>query len=111
MNWLRCRKVHMLLPGHILGNVPLGDADQAHLERCLGCQADAAGYRTLRRALLEIRDETVSAPPWFVTRVMAMLERPNPSTAKYPRVRFAVAFLVAGAAVAVWGRHRLRPVS
>ncbi|GBD83781.1 hypothetical protein BMS3Abin02_00162 [bacterium BMS3Abin02] len=111
MTWLRCRKVRMLLPGHILGNVPLREADQAHFDHCLVCQADAAGYRTVRRALLELKDETVSAPGWFVTRVMSVLDRPVSASAKPSRARVAVAFLVAGAAVAIWGRRRLRPAS
>lgn len=111
MNWLRHRKVRLLLPGHILGNVSLGHADQVHLESCLVCQADAAGYRTLRKALVEFRDENALAPAWFVNRVMSLLERPAAATAKQTRLRVALAFVVAGAAVAIWGRHRLRPVS
>lgn len=111
MSWLRCRKVRMLLPGHVLGNAPLSGADQAHLEHCLVCQANAAGYRTLRKALVEFRGETAMAPPWFVTRVMSMIGRPAPASERHSRARVAIAFVVAGAAVAIWGRRRLRPVS
>jgi hypothetical protein len=97
----------MLLPGHVLGGVPLSDRDAAHLERCLTCQAEAAGYRTLRKALVEYRDEQVSAPPWFVTRVMSLLDHPVPEHGGRARIRVVAAVVVAGVAVAVWGRRRL----
>ncbi|MFZ0492880.1 MAG: hypothetical protein WAM81_06735 [Acidimicrobiia bacterium] len=107
MNRLRCRKVRLVLPGHILGEVPLGERDARHLEQCLACQAEAAGYRTLRKALNEYRDEPVTAPPWFVTRVMSFLDRPIPASSGRARVRVLTAVVVAGLAVAVWGRRRL----
>jgi hypothetical protein len=104
---LRCRKVRLVLPGHVLGAVPLQRRDATHVERCLVCQAEVAGYRTLRKALLEYRTEEVPAPPWFVARVMGLLDKPAPSTSGRQRVRLLVAVVVAGAAVAVWGRRRL----
>ena len=107
MSGLRCRKVRIMLPGHVLGEVPLSARDAAHLERCLTCQAEVAGYRTLRRALIDYRDERVSAPPWFVTRVMSLLDHPIPAKGGRARIRVLVAVLVAGVAVAVWGRRRL----
>ncbi len=107
MNRLRCRKVRLVLPSHVLGEVPLGVRDARHLERCLTCQAHAAGYRTLRRALIEYRDERVAAPPWFVARVMSFLDRPVPTSAARAQVRVLTAVVVAGVAVAVWGRRRL----
>jgi len=107
VNPLRCRKVRLMLPGHILGEVPLGARDARHLEQCLTCQAEAAGYRTLRKALIEYRDEQVEAPPWFVTRVMSFLDRPVPASGGRARVRVLTAVVVAGVAVAVWGRRRL----
>jgi len=107
VNGLRCRKVRVMLPGHVLGGVPLGARDAHHLDRCLTCQAEAAGYRTLRKALVEYRDERVAAPPWFVARVMSLLDRPVPATGGRARVRVLTAVVVAGVAVAVWGRRRL----
>jgi hypothetical protein len=104
---LRCRKVRFLLPGHVLVDVPLNDRDAAHLEQCLTCQAEAAGYRTLRRAFSEYRAEQATAPTWFVTRVMAVLDRPLPSRTRDGRIRVLVAVVVASVAVAVWGRRRL----
>ena len=107
MNRLRCRKVRLMLPGHILGEVPLGARDARHFEQCLTCQAEAAGYRTLRKALIGYRDERVTAPPWFVTRVMSLLDRPIPASGGRRRVSVLTAIVVAGVAVAVWGRRRL----
>jgi len=107
VNPLRCRKVRLVLPGYILGEVPLGVRDARHLEQCLTCQAEAAGYRILRKALIEYRDEQVAAPPWFVTRVMSVLDRPVPASGGRARFRVLTAVVVAGVAVAVWGRRRL----
>jgi len=107
MSRLRCRKVRVMLPGNVLGGVRLSSRDARHLEQCLSCQAEAAGYRTLRKALTEYGDEQVAAPPWFVTRVMSILDRPIPATGGRALIRVVTAVVVAGVAVAVWGRRRL----
>jgi len=97
----------VMLPGNVLGGVRLSSRDARHLEQCLSCQAEAAGYRTLRKALTEYGDEQVAAPPWFVTRVMSILDRPIPATGGRALIRVVTAVVVAGVAVAVWGRRRL----
>ena len=108
MNTLRCRKVRLILPAHVFGGRPLSRRDETHLGRCLVCQADAAAYRSMQAALRTMHDDAVEAPPWLVERVMAKLG--SPERGRRSGVIVATVVLVASAAVAVWGRRRLRPV-
>ncbi len=108
MSRLRCRKVRLVLPAHVFGGRSLSRRDEAHLGQCLVCQADAATYRSMQTALRSLHDEGADAPPWLVEKVMATLGLPERRQRKGALV--AAAVLVASAAVAVWGRRRLRPV-
>jgi hypothetical protein len=109
MRELRCRKVRLLLPAHVFGGRPLTRRDEDHLSRCLVCQAEVAGYRRLQAALRSMRDEAAEAPPWFVERVLTAMQSPERRQQK--GIVVAVLVLIASAAVAVWGRRRLKPVS
>lgn len=109
MRNLRCRKVRALLAEYVLDGAALSETDRHHLDHCLRCQAEVAGYRTLARALEAFGHTSADAPPWLVARIMTQLGRPEPSQTPRRAAGVAVALVVAGAAVAVWGRRLLRP--
>jgi anti-sigma factor RsiW len=83
------------------------DLNDAHIASCLRCQAEAARYRTLRRHLAELRNETVQAPPGFVPLVVSGLGTEADVPRKPGGIEAAVAAAglaaVAGA-VALWRR-------
>ena len=100
------------IPEHVMGGRALRAVDQNHLDGCLRCQAEAANYRTIARTLRSMRDPDEKAPPGLVMRVMANLSRPLTEPHRGPdRVVVVASVVVVAAAMALLGRHRLRPVS
>lgn len=98
----------------------LDDTTQAHVGRCLRCQAEVVQHRKLRRALAALRAEVREAPPALLTELLAVLDeheghRPLRSAVSGRRVAYvggiAVA-TVAGAAgaIALAARSRRRPL-
>jgi anti-sigma factor RsiW len=80
----------------------LGGRLAAHVETCLTCQAEAARYRTLRRRLGTLADETISAPETLVPAVVAGMEPPAEDERRGTALKRAAiaASAAAGAAVA-----------
>lgn len=69
-----CDEVRDALPGILDGeaNAPSGLVE--HVEYCLSCQAEVAGYRRLLRLLHQLRAFEVSVPPGVVSDVLSALE-------------------------------------
>lgn len=100
------------IPEHVMGDRALRAPDQHHVDGCLRCQAEAAHYRTISRTLRSMRDPEGKAPPGLVMRVMANLSKPLTEPRRGPdRAVVVASVVVVAAAMALLGRHRLRPVS
>jgi len=96
-----CALVQARLPG--LDAVDeLGERLSAHVAMCLACQAETARYRSLRRHLGALADETLAAPPTLLPAVAAGIAEPAETVAsRRLTVRQAVTVTAAaGAAVA-----------
>lgn len=109
---LRHQLVRFRVPEHIMSGRPLEPRNQSHFEGCLRCQAEAANYRTISRALKAMRSPDEDAPPGLVLRVMANLSRPLTERRRgLERVVVLGSVVVVAAAMALLGRNRLRPAS
>lgn len=112
MNRLRHLFVRFRVPEHVMSSRPLKARDQHHFDACLRCQAEAANYRLIAKTLRAMRDAKVTAPPGLVLRVMASLSRPLTEPRRgLERVVVVASVVVVAAAMALLGRHRLRPAS
>ncbi|MGZ8755751.1 MAG: hypothetical protein ACXW15_11245 [Acidimicrobiia bacterium] len=109
---LQHQVVRWRIPEHVMGGRALRAADQRHTDRCLRCQAEVASFRTIARTLHSMRNPEEPAPSGLVLRVMANLSRPLAEGRRGPdRVVVVASVMVVAAAMALLGRHRLRPVS
>lgn len=63
-----------LLAGVADGSSELADADQAHISRCLRCQAELAQYRKLQRALGGLRVRTIDPDPSLVGEIFDRID-------------------------------------
>jgi len=73
---ITCAEVAELLPAAVDGGVERRRLDRRvtrHVEQCLRCQAELAGYRRLLRALHELRTEVLLPPPGAVAGCLAAL--------------------------------------
>ena len=73
---LTCAEVTDLLPAAVDGGVERRRLDRRlgrHVEQCLRCQAELAGYRRVLRALHELRTEVLLPPPGAVAGCLAAL--------------------------------------
>lgn len=73
---ITCAEVAELLPAAVDGGVDRRRLDRRvgrHVEQCLRCQAELAGYRRLLRALHELRTEVLLPPPGAVAGCLAAL--------------------------------------
>ena len=73
---ITCAEVAELLPAAVDGGVERRRLDRrvtGHLEQCLRCQAELAGYRRLLRALHDLRTEVLLPPPGAVAGCLAAL--------------------------------------
>ncbi|MDH3261548.1 MAG: hypothetical protein OEM81_03185 [Acidimicrobiia bacterium] len=104
--------VRFRVPEHVMSDRPFKPRAKEHLEACLPCQAEVANYRMLSRVLRSMRDSKEAAPPGLVLRVMANLSRPlTEDHRRFDPVVVIASVVVVGAAMALLGRHRLRPAS
>ena len=109
---LQHQLVRWRIPEHVMSGRALRAVDQNHVDGCLRCQAEIANFRTIARTLRSMRDPEEPAPGGLVLRVMAGLNRPPAESHRGPdRVVVATSVVVVAAAMALLGRHRLRPVS
>ena len=109
-DWMRHQVVRWRIPEHVMSGQPVKLVDRHHLDTCLRCQAEAANYRVIARALRAMRDSPAGAPPGLVGRVMANLSRPLADRRRGSNPVVVVAsVVVVAAAMALLGRHRLRP--
>ncbi|MGH9114938.1 MAG: hypothetical protein ACRDWW_03820 [Acidimicrobiales bacterium] len=69
-----CTEVADSLPWMAGGGYGVADDVVAHVERCLRCQAEVAGYRRIVRDLRAMRHESVTPPPGALAAVLAALE-------------------------------------
>ncbi|MDR9450746.1 MAG: hypothetical protein RI637_05950 [Acidimicrobiia bacterium] len=107
---LRHQLVRFRVPEHIMSGRPLETRNRLHFEACLRCQAEAANYRLISRALKAMRNPDEDAPPGLVLRVMANLSRPLTERHRgLERVIVFVSVVVVAAAMALLGRSRLKP--
>lgn len=98
-----CTIVRLRLPG-VDSVDDLGERLVGHVETCLTCQAEAARYRTLKRRLGGLAEETLQAPSTLVPSVVARIENSGAEvkgdrSAAIRRAAIAVS-AAAGAAVA-----------
>ena len=70
---MRCDRVARSLPALADPEARLGPGDQAHVDRCLRCQARVAQYRRLSRALTGMRAEVVDPGSGLAVEVVARL--------------------------------------
>ena len=72
---ITCAEVAELLPAAVDGpvNRRLDRRMARHVEQCLRCQAELAGYRRLLRALHGLRTEVLLPPPGAVAGCLAAL--------------------------------------
>ena len=73
---ITCAEVAELLPAAVDGGVHRRRLDRRvgrHIEQCLRCQAELAGYRRLLRALHDLRTEVLLPPPGAVAGCLAAL--------------------------------------
>lgn len=106
---VRCRSVRARLPGELLNTWPLSPAARRHLEACLTCQAQAARYRAILRALRSLRDDIEEAPARLLEQVLISLdvverERSNPRVAIAASALAASVVAAAAVAVVRWVR-------
>ncbi|HKZ28608.1 MAG TPA: hypothetical protein VJ482_03085 [Acidimicrobiia bacterium] len=111
-NWWRHQLVKWRVPEHVMSGTVLTARDRLHFDACLRCKADAANYRIIARTLRAMRHAEEAAPPGLVLRVMANLSRPLTEGRRgVDRVAVVVSVVVVAAAMALLGRHRLRPAN
>ena len=73
---ITCAEVAEMLPAAVDGDSGHRRLDRRvgrHVEQCLRCQAELAGYRRLLRALHELRTEVLLPPPGAVAACLAAL--------------------------------------
>ena len=73
---ITCAEVAELLPSAVDGGVERRRLDRRisrHVEQCLRCQAELAGYRRLLRVLHDLRTEVLLPPPGAVAGCLAAL--------------------------------------
>jgi len=70
---LSCDEVSRQLAEAVDGPLSLDPDARRHVETCLGCQAEAAGDRRLRRALRGLRHELSEPVPGLLDDVLAAL--------------------------------------
>ena len=98
-----CTVVRLRLPG-VDSVDDLGERLAGHVSTCLRCQAETACYRTLRRQLGGLADQTMTAPAALVPSVVVRIENTDLAetgnrSAVIRRTAIAVS-AAAGAAVA-----------
>jgi hypothetical protein len=69
-----CDQVAEVLPAIAEGDRTADAATLAHVESCLRCQAEAAQYRKLLRALRQLRTDVLEPSPGLLTEILANLE-------------------------------------
>ncbi len=90
---------------------PAGGSLTSHMARCLACQAEAARYRKLARALGRLGDDVVEAPSGLAAAVEFAIDRVAPTTpvrrvGKVVTATGAIAATAGVVALAVWRRTR-----
>ena len=71
---MRCEDLVDDLAGVADSSVVLGAEEQAHVERCLHCQAELVQYRKVLRAMRTMRTEVLEPAPGLLAGVLASLE-------------------------------------
>ena len=71
---MSCEEVAVALPQILDGASTAPSAMVAHVETCLGCQAELARYRKLVRLLQQLRTAEVEPPPGVVADVLGAIE-------------------------------------
>ncbi len=71
---MRCDRVADDLAAAAGGTAVLAPSVRAHVEHCLRCQAEAAQYRKLARALRMLGDDVATVPVGLVDEVVSALD-------------------------------------
>ena len=71
---MRCEQVAELLPGLVDPSTPRDREVVRHVEACLRCQAELAGYRRLLRALHQLRTEVLEPAPGLLADILVTIE-------------------------------------
>jgi anti-sigma factor RsiW len=102
-----CDAVSDELPFMVDGNRRPSRAMQEHLESCLSCQAELAGYRRLLRALRALRDQPLQDVPELLGATLNALHGHPSWPARRPARWWALAGALAAAGVAAVGAGAL----
>ncbi len=104
-----CRLVARRLS--LQGGDTLGGALDGHVATCLTCQAEAARYRKLAKALAALTVDLVAAPEGFAASVDLAIDRADVATVQRVQGRLGKVAAATGAvaaagvvAVALWRR-------
>jgi len=107
---VRCDQLGVALSSVAAGEASLGRREQAHVERCLRCQAELVQHRRVLASLRSLRHELLQPAPGLVGEVLAAIEEVGERSAVRSLVRRRrVAYLgglaaatAAGATGAIW---------
>jgi hypothetical protein len=69
-----CRQVATVLPAWVAGEAQLDERCARHVAQCLRCQAEAARYRRMLRALHGLRLDTAPPPPGALSDLLARID-------------------------------------
>lgn len=97
---MQCENVTDLLPQVVDGAERAAPPVQAHVERCLRCQAELAQYRRLLKALRTLRTDVLEPAPGTLTGILANLEAVGERSAMRSLLAGRRAAYVGGIAVA-----------
>ncbi len=70
-----CQQARAELPLVLEGEVAASGPLVAHVESCLGCQAELARYRRLVRLLHQLKTSEIEPPAGLIAGVLAVLEQ------------------------------------
>lgn len=71
---MQCEDLAQQLAEVVDGTVALDQSANAHVERCLRCQAELAQYRKLLRALHQLRAEVIDPGPRLLVNIFEAIE-------------------------------------
>ncbi len=71
---MRCEELSAALPGIVDGDDVADPEAVRHVETCIRCQAELAGYRRLLRLLHQLRYQVPEPPEGLVGDILAVVE-------------------------------------
>ena len=97
---MRCDSLSAALAGATDGSVQLDRSQRRHVEHCLRCQAEAAQYRKLLRALASLQPQTLSVPSGAADQITRYLDNAGDRSSLLPVLSGRKAAYIGGIAAA-----------